>query len=242
MFKVNILLASLLTAGIFLLPGQVWGDMSSSNYKISADVFGSGGDVGSASASYFLADTLGEAVANSATSTSDSYGIKAGFEEMYPDQTLTFSTSAAAIELGQLAASSVSSASHSLTVDTNADGGFTITVAGSTLTSGSNTIAALATAAAAAVGTEQFGLNLVANTNPVVGSDPAGTAPIGVVNAPFATANQFAFNDTTTQTVASSAGSTNATTYTVSYIANIASNTVSGTYTTSVTYSATANF
>jgi hypothetical protein len=115
-----------------------------------------------------------------------------------------------------------------------------VTVAGTTLTSGSNTIAACASGCSSTAGTAQFGLNLAANTTPSVGAAPSGSAPIGTAGANYGTANTFRF--VTGETVATAANAINTTTYTVSYIANIATLTPAGSYSTSLTYSATANF
>ncbi len=225
----------------FLYPLELMARMESANYVIWADVFNSGGSEDSSSANYGLQDSIGEAIILSATSTSATYGIKAGFREMYPDQYITFAVSSNSIDLGALSDSAVSSASHTMTVDTNAPKGFTITVTGSTLTSGANTINAVgAVAAASSVGTEQFGINLMANTTPSVGADPAGTAPIGSSASQYDTADLFALNSG--DTVASASNDINSTVFTVSYIANIAAGTDSGTYTTTLVYAATANF
>ena len=225
---------------LLLGPAMINARTESTNYTIWADVFSSGGSEESSSANYLLSDTVGEGIVLSATTTSSGYGIKAGFRELYADQFVTFSVSASSVDFGTLSASAASTASHTMTIDTNSSGGFTITVSGSTLTSGGNTITEIgSTAAASAVGSEQFGVNLVANTSPSVGAAPSGTAPIGSAPSPYGTANSFAYS--TGSTVATASQDINETTYTVSYIANIASGTESGTYTTTLTYSATAN-
>ena len=117
---------------------------------------------------------------------------------------------------------------------------FTITVSGSTLTSGTYTIDAMATAAASSQGTEQFGINLVDNATPNVGANPSGSAPIGSAATGYATADQFKLSSG--DTVASASNDINTTTFTVSYIANISSATPAGSYSTTLTYAATANF
>ena len=227
--------------GLTLPLGVLLARTESSNYIIFADVISSGGAATSTSDSYSLADTIGEAMILSATSTSASYGIKAGFQELYPDQFLSFSISNTAISLGTLSRTQTKTNSHTMTLATNATNGFLVTVSGSTLSSGGNTISAIgSSAAAASIGNEQFGINLVANSTPSIGANPSGTAPIGSAAAQYNTANFFAFNSGAT--VASSAGNINQTIFTVSYIANIASGTEAGTYATTLTYSATANF
>ena len=127
-------------------------------------------------------------------------------------------------------------------VSTNANGGYAVTYSGNTLTDSSNakTITAIGgIAATSSPGSEQFGLNTVANTAPTIGSAPAGGT--GAAAGQYATANNFAFQ--TGDTVANSAGAaSNFTAYQVSYIANISGITEAGTYTTSLNYVATATF
>mgnify|MGYP000922264401 CR=1 FL=1 len=61
---------------ILLFPISSLAAMSSSNYKIDADVFGAGGDLGT-SGSYKLTDTLGESVVG--IGSSGNYKDKSGF-------------------------------------------------------------------------------------------------------------------------------------------------------------------
>lgn len=236
-------LAILGTFSLIFIPVRIGATMTSTNYIIWADVFNSGGTEEGTSTNYALQDSIGEPViASTPTPTSTSgYLMKLGFREMYPDSYITFSLSATSIDLGTLSSSAAKTASHTMTADSNSTLGYTITVAGSTLTSGANTITAIgATPAASLPGSEQFGINLVANTSPAVGANTSGSAPIGSAANSYNTANYFAFNSG--DTVATSTVQVNQTIYTVSYLANITSATEAGTYTTSLTYSATVNY
>jgi len=144
-----------------------------------------------------------------------------------------------AVNFGALSASATQSGLSQMGVGTNAGSGYAITVNGGTLTSGANTINALASQAASSSGTEQFGLNLRANTVPTIGVDADGSgtgAPTGTYN----TVNQFRF--LTGDTVASKGGSDQFRRYQVSYIANIDTATEAGTYTAVMNYIATATF
>lgn len=237
-FVFNFLIISL----FFLLGITVsFARMSSSNYTIYADVFSVGGLETGSSANYKIQDTLGEALILSATSTSDSYGAKAGFREMYPDQYLTVTIANTSINFGILNEALARSSSHTIVIDTNAINGFTTTVTGNTLTSGSYTINAIGAGATASnPGTEQFGINLVANSSPSVGADLSGTSPAGLVASTYNTADNFAFNSG--DTIATASTDINETTFTVSYIANISSATEAGNYSTTLTYATTANF
>ena len=226
---------------LILTGGSVFARTESGNYIIWGDVFSGGGLENTNSTNYGLQDTIGEAAILSATSTSSNYGIKAGFRELYPDQYLTFSVSATSVDLGIVVNNAASTDSHTMSIDTNATKGFAITVSGSTLTNGANTVSAIgATAAASSPGTEQFGINLAANTSPSVGANPSGTAPIGSAAGSYGTVNQFAYQSG--NTVASASGDTSTTVFTVSYLANDSTGTEGGNYTTTLTYTATANF
>ncbi len=143
-----------------------------------------------------------------------------------------------------------------MAASTNAGFGYAITVNGPTLTSGSNTIAAMTAPTAPVLGVAQFGLNLIANTTvfdnqavPValgtsVAPAPNGTNYRGQPATNYGTANSFGF--ATNATVASSdnggAGGTDAQIYTASYVVNVPGSQPAGTYTTTLTYICTPTF
>jgi hypothetical protein len=159
------------------------------------------------------------------------------------DESLTFTISDNSIGFGTLSASddffatgdtngsATEVEAHTLVVGTNATNGYTMTLNGATLTSGSDTIDAIGdTNTASATSTEQFGLRI----------DESGGS--GVVSAPYAAAG-FAFDTAAfPDQVASAAGASANTTYSVRYLANITSSTEAGAYTATLTYVATANF
>jgi hypothetical protein len=143
------------------------------------------------------------------------------------------------VNLGTGTTTTTATGTSILAASTNGPSGYSITVSGATLTSGSSTITALASGTASAVGTSQFGLNLVSNATPAVGSAVSGSGT--ATAAPnYASANAFRYG--TGESVASVAGATNANTFTVSYIANVNGLTPAGSYTTNLTYVATPNF
>jgi hypothetical protein len=139
-----------------------------------------------------------------------------------------------------------------MAASTNAGSGYAITVNGATLTSGSNTISAMAASAAGVKGTGQFGLNLKANTvatsNPAVGTEVApaanGTNYKGQAATDYNTVDNFKF--VTGNTVANSAnagaGATDAQIFTVAYIVNVPGSQAAGTYTSTLTYICTPTF
>lgn len=167
------------------------------------------------------------------------------------DETLTFCTgtsitgtncgtaSGNTVSLGTGSTTATSSGTSIVAASTNGSSGYTITVNGATLTSGANTITALTSGTASSIGTKQFGLNLVSNSTPSVGTNVTGTGTANPV-ANYNTTNTFRY--VTGDTIASVGTATNANTFTISYIANIDGLTPSGLYQTTLTYIATPNF
>lgn len=155
------------------------------------------------------------------------------------DEALTFTLANQTVPLGTLTTSTTGSGTSTMTAATNAINGYSITVSGNTLTAGLNTITALATPTASSVNNKQFGINLVANTTPAVGSNVSGSGT-ATAAAGYNTANLFKF--VSGDTVASAAGPTNSNTFTTSHIANIDGSTPPGSYQTVLNYVATANF
>ncbi len=143
-------------------------------------------------------------------------------------------------------------ATSQMAASTNAGAGYAVTVNGPTLTSGSNTVSALASPSASVKGVSQFGLNLKANTtaasNPAIGTEVApaanGTNYKGVSQTNYNTADTFTF--ATGGSVAASnsggAGGTDSQIFTASYIVNVPGSQPAGTYTTTLTYICTPTF
>ena len=143
-------------------------------------------------------------------------------------------------------------ATSQMAASTNATTGYVISVNGATLTSGTNTITAMATAGAGVVGTGQFGMNLMANTTasstPAVGTNitptPNGTTYKGQALAGYNTADVWKFNsgDSIANSASGGAGPTNAQIFTASYLVNVPGSQAAGTYTTTLTYICTPSF
>lgn len=171
-------------------------------------------------------------------------------------------TTPGAITFNQLfSPTSTSYTTSQMAASTNAGQGYVITVNGATLTSGANTIPAMAAAAAPSVGVAQFGMNLKENLTTLDGN--AGTVDFGAeINvasdavdykgqalAGYNTADTYKFasgdavaNSAYDGTTNTTLGPTNSQVYTASYIVNVAGNTYAGTYTTTLTYICTPTF
>ena len=136
-------------------------------------------------------------------------------------------------------------AANTLEVYTNAAVGYSISYLGDTLKTTAGpvySITALAAQTVAAVGGEQFGINLMANTAPeTFGANKTGTGS-GAVATGYETTNQFKFVVNTATPIASAIVASASNVYTVSYIANVSSTTEAGAYSTTITYICTGNF
>jgi hypothetical protein len=139
-----------------------------------------------------------------------------------------------------------------MAASTNAGSGYAITVNGPTLTSGSNTIAAMGSSTTGVRGTAQFGINLKANTiatsTPAVGTEVApaanGTNYKGQATIGYNNVDNFKFvsGDTVADSANGGAGGTDAQIFTIAYIANVPGSQPAGTYTTTITYICTPTF
>jgi hypothetical protein len=143
------------------------------------------------------------------------------------------------INFGNVSSNATSSAQSQLLTTTNAANGYTITVFGPTMTSGNNIISALVASDVARPGTAQFGLNLVANATPTVGTDPVGPGH-AVPLANYAQPDFFRFQSG--DAIASASTSDDYRKLTASYIIDITSNQPAGVYASTLTYICLANF
>lgn len=227
------IIASILLAGLF--PSRAF-MMSSTHYQINADSINVGG-VKQTSTHYKSEDTIGEIATGVLASTR--YKVSGGYQAMwdYPPG-LSFAIGSNSAPLGTLSISSATVASTNFFVSTNAAHGYFVGVSGNTLTFGGHTIAAMGTLDSSHPGNEQFGINLVANSSPGIGSNPAGGQ--GTAASGYNSANNFKY--VSGNTIAQSAAPSQNTNFTISYLGNISNATATGNYATSLTLVATAKF
>jgi hypothetical protein len=143
------------------------------------------------------------------------------------------------IDFGEFNSQTTSYATTQMIAATNGGDGYTITVSGTTMTSGNNIIDAPITPSTSQIGVSQFGFNLVNNSNPNVGANTVG-AGSGLPTNDYDNVNRFMYNET--DIVAESSLPTDINKYTVSYIVNIDENQAPGVYSTTLTYTALASF
>jgi hypothetical protein len=133
------------------------------------------------------------------------------------------------IDFGDFSPVATRTGTSVMQAQTNAANGYNITVNGTTLASGVNTIPGLAAQTASTVGTSQFGLN--------VGVAGGGS---GSVDANYNNAGLYRFNNG--DRVGLALLPTNANTFTSNYIVNIVGSQAAGVYTATMTYICTASF
>ncbi|HEX9153895.1 MAG TPA: hypothetical protein VF809_03680 [Candidatus Saccharimonadales bacterium] len=143
------------------------------------------------------------------------------------------------IDLGDLSTSHASSGTSQMMTATNAEFGLAIGVYGTTMTSGNNVIPSLAVPTPSAPGNAQFGMNLRANSNPAVGTDPTGGG-VATPTASYGISDRYAFNSG--DIVVVSATATDTRKFTTSYVVNISPSQSPGVYTATLTYICTATF
>lgn len=230
---------SFLVVFVVVMPIPVLAVTSSSpNYSVDQTFFGTGGELNACSGSYCSKQTAGElAIGNTCSPT---YCAWAGFNTT-DDPFLEFVVTANTIDLGYLDTGTASTATGQFAVRSWQSGGYVVRTESDPPTntgSGAHQLAPMAPGptdapVASAVGTEQFGINLVANTLPVAFGQapqqmPDSTFSFGQVATRYDTPNVFKY--VKGDVVAASPTSTSITAFTISYVFNISNVTPAGQY------------
>jgi len=217
---------------------------SSAHYQVNQILLGSGGCLSTvcSSANYQAQVAVGEVgVGNT---KGNAYQAYSGFDTN--DQPyLQFIVTSSSTNLGTLSTSSVATATGTFSVRDYLSQGYIVETASPPPSNGTHNLSPLSAASLSSPGTEQFGMNLVANTSPVLGANPVqfpssvfsfGTVTAGApgpngssVAVGYDTANYFKYNSG--DVIAASNQSSGQTNYTISYITNISSTTPGGAYT-----------
>lgn len=227
----------LATLGVSLAILFVWAgplaraQSSSTNYRVEESFFGTGGELDASSPNYRAKQSAGETVVGNSASTN--YQFQGGFNTS-DEPLLEFAVDGGTYDLGILDYDETNSVMASFSVRNYLSTGYIITINGEspTLSDGGHTLAPLTSPTNATPGTEQFGINLVDNSIPDVGSNPVqipdNTYSFGTAIVGYDTPNFFQFVDGAT--IAMSPKSSGQTNYFLSIIANIARETPAGQY------------
>jgi hypothetical protein len=150
------------------------------------------------------------------------------------------------VGFGDFRPTATSSASTVMFAATNAPGGYSINIYGTTLASGTHEIPAMGPQGlnasgndASVIGQSQFGTNVVANSAPAVGA-PVSGGGIAAPSGGYGIQNRYRFFSG--DTVASAVTATNINKFTNSYVVNISRQQSIGYYTATLSYICTGNF
>lgn len=226
------IIATLVTVGVvgFLGIPAYAQTSSSKNYQAVELQFGSSTNEESCSNKYCSRFSIGEL--NSGGSTSAAFGTAT-----YSEPVIEMIIEAGTSHLGNLTTEEAAAKTAIVKVRNYQTGGYQIMVYGKTPSYGSHYLSPITSPTTSRPGTEQFGINLVKNTLPVVGenikqvpiTDEGSASDIyGEVMPNYSTPDLFTYVDG--DVVARSVSDTGGSDYTISMIMNISSATPAGHY------------
>ena len=201
---------------------------SSSHYQLVEPLVGGTGLLNSSSPSYQVQES-GAAI-GLGTSKGTAYQVKAGHETTGAP-TLAFAILSPNPSFGTFSSTSTATATAQFEVEDYTSYGYVVQIYGTPPTDAyGHQITPLSSNAAPQPGIDQFGLNLVANTNPITfGSGPNyGQFGFGSVATNYNTTNSYRF--VSGDEIASSGKSSGQTIYTISYIVDVSNLTPGGQY------------
>jgi hypothetical protein len=206
--------------------------LQSPNYRFDETDLGGGGLIQSKSANYGTVLSVGDnAIANSASA---SFQFDAGSQQT-PDPALAFIITNSAASFGSFSATAAATATSTFTVSNYTSYGYVVQIMGSPPTNAGHVIDTMGTDAlggpqASSPGSEQFGINLVANTSPAsVGANPVQSIfGVGEIATNYDTPNLYRY--VSGETIATAPKSSGVTAYTITYLVNVNSLTPGGEY------------
>lgn len=230
-------LMQMVAVALLVLQPTLHAQTSSSNsYQVNEYQFGSGGELENSSTNFKAQTNVGSLGVGRSSSTN--YDLEAGF--LTPNEPfLEVFVNSATIDLGNLDTVSTGTGSGTFWVRTYLSSAYIVQTMSQPPTSeGGAVINAKGTLGVPILGTEEFGINLVANTSPSIGANPLNVPDNsfadGSVATGYNTVNQFKYGaGDIIASAAATAGNqaVGRTDYTISYIANISGVTEAGSYT-----------
>lgn len=213
-------------------------DPESAHYQFIQSKLGGSGLIDSNSTNFQSTQSIGDAIIGN--SGSSDFQFQAGHVTT-GQPSLSFGVSAPT-SFGNFSPTTTATATSTFTVSNYTSYGYIVQITGTPPTNGPHVIAPMATTATPTVGTEQFGINLVANTLPsVFGANPDhGQFGVGSAVANYNTPNQFRY--VSGDVIASAPKTSGITTYTISYIADVSPLTPGGQYTSNQSIICTATY
>jgi hypothetical protein len=168
---------------------------TSTHYSVTETQFGGGSQQHQCSATYCAKSSAGDTAVGNASSTNYSaqFGSNTTDQPLLQVQTGGTSTH----DLGVIDSDRTAVASSALTVRTYLMQGYGIELTGSSPSQGTHAILPLSIPTESQPGHEQFGVNLVANTDPVIGTDPtlqpSGESALQYIASGYSQANKFKY-------------------------------------------------
>lgn len=203
---------------------------SSTNYQVTETEFGAMSTSENCSSQYCARASIGdmtEGGKSKSTATTAHFGTITD-----SDPLLEVIVDPGESNLGILSAEATATKTTTVRVRSYLSGGYVLQIVGNPPKYGNHTLNTPSTPTSALPGTEQFGINAVANTTPNVGANPAqvpsAQTSFGVVSDDYKTSNKFKY--ASGDEVARSNTESGRTDYTISMIVNIANNTPAGHY------------
>jgi hypothetical protein len=202
--------------------------LKSSHYQFVEQSLGGSGAVGSQSANFQSEQAAGILGVGGGVSTN--FQVKAG-NVTTNDPALAFAVTSSSASFGNFSPGTAATATATFQVLDYTSYGYIVQIIGSPPSRGAHTIAAMGTTGPSVSGTEQFGINTVANTSPFsLGANPDnGSFGFGQAATNYNTSNNYRY--VTGETIANGPKSSGLTNYTISYIINVSSLTPGGIYT-----------
>jgi len=213
--------------------------LASANYQLIEPVVGGTGVDNSSSSNYQVRSS--GALIGVGTSSDSAAQIEAGHQTT-GNPALAFGIVSADVSLGSFSPTATATGTSSFEVSDYTSYGYEVEIFGTPPTNNGYSITPLASNASSQVGINQFGINLVANTEPTTfGSDPNfGQFGSGSIATNYNTANSYRFDSG--DEIAYSAKSSGLTIYTISYIVNVGSLDPGGQYTSTQNIVCTATY
>lgn len=234
----------LLTAMLLTAPVHATNSSpSSNNYRFDETSIGNSNSIDSGSANFRAQNGAGDTAVGA--SESANFQTQAG-SNTSESPNLTVSVTSPSANFGSFSPSLTSTATSTFSVINYTSYGYVVQLTGPAPTNSNHELHAMSTTGSSQAGTEQFGVNVVANTNPIsFGANPVnGTAPnnfgFGQATPNYGTTNQFRY--VPGESIAQAPKSSGKTDYTISYIVNVTSLTPGGIYKSNQTLVVTGTY
>lgn len=203
---------------------------NSAHYQVSDTQFGSSSTSQTCSGQYCATAGVGGSTAGG-NSASASYGANFG-PITSSDPLLEVIVDPGVSDLGNFDSSHASTKTMSVKIRNYLSSGYILQITGTPPHTYSHTIGGLSSPTSSQPGTEQFGINAVANTTPNVGADPlqvpSGSFSFGQAATGYDTANKFQYKSG--DTVAQSTKASGETDFTITMLVNVSNTTPAGQY------------